>query len=160
MIKNAKIGLSLVAVLFLAAGCNSSRPAPKTIQDNDQASPAAQQAQPAPAAGTEVKLGAETGAQNPVMANQIKTFTVKGQNFSFAPAEIRVKKGDKVKVVFENAGGFHDFVIDEFKARTKQISDGKTDTVEFTADKAGTFEYYCSVGSHRAMGMKGKLVVE
>jgi plastocyanin len=28
------------------------------------------------------------------------------------------------------------------------------------ADKKGTFEYYCSVGQHRALGMKGKLVVE
>ena len=33
-------------------------------------------------------------------------------------------------------------------------------TAEFTADKVGSFEYYCSVGSHRSMGMKGVLKVE
>ncbi len=36
---------------------------------------------------------------------------------------------------------------------------GKT-FVEFTADKKGTFEYYCSVGEHRVNGMKGKFIVE
>jgi plastocyanin len=32
--------------------------------------------------------------------------------------------------------------------------------IEFVANKKGKFEYYCSVGEHRAMGMKGNLVVE
>lgn len=44
--------------------------------------------------------------------------------------------------------------------KTKVINGGETDTVEFTPDKAGSFEYYCSVGKHRAMGMKGTVTVE
>lgn len=90
----------------------------------------------------------------------VKEFTVTGKNFSFSPATIKVKKGDKVKITFENSEGFHDFVIDEFGAATKQFKAPGTEVLEFTADKAGSFEYYCSVGSHRAMGMKGTLVVE
>ena len=56
----------------------------------------------------------------------------------------------------------HDWVIDEFSARAKQIQAGETDTVEFVANKKGTFEYYCSVGNgfHRQQGMVGKLIVE
>ena len=34
------------------------------------------------------------------------------------------------------------------------------EVLEFTADKAGSFEYYCSVGEHKAMGMVGTLKVE
>ncbi len=90
----------------------------------------------------------------------VKEFTVAGQNFSFDVKEMRVKKGDKVRIVFKNEAGFHDWVLDEFNAKTKQIQAGETDTVEFTADKVGTFEYYCSVGSHRQMGMVGNLIVE
>ena len=56
--------------------------------------------------------------------------------------------------------GFHNFTVDEFNARTRQINAGETDTIQFTADKAGTFEYYCNVGNHREMGMVGKLIVE
>ena len=93
-------------------------------------------------------------------ATNTVTVTVEGSNFKFVPAEIKVKKGQKVVVMFKNVGGFHDFVVDEFKAKTKQIKNGEEDRVEFVADKVGSFEYYCSVGEHREMGMVGKLIVE
>jgi len=89
-----------------------------------------------------------------------KVFNIEGKPFSFTPNEIRVKKGDRVRIVFSNIEGFHDWKIDEFNAATKKINAGETDTVEFIADKAGTFEFYCSVGTHRQMGMKGNLIVE
>lgn len=92
-------------------------------------------------------------------AGQVKEFTVTGSNFKFAPATMAVNKGDKVRIIFNNTGGMHDLVIDEFNAKTKTIQSGATDTIEFTADKAGTFDYYCSVGNHRAMGMVGKITV-
>lgn len=95
-----------------------------------------------------------------VSGNQVKTFNVDGDNFSFSLKEIKVKKGDTVKIVFNNKIGFHDWVVDEFNARTKQIQAGQSETIEFVADKTGTFEYYCSVGQHRANGMKGNLIVE
>lgn len=95
-------------------------------------------------------------------ANQpsVREFVVSGDDFSFDIKEIKVKQGDKVKIVFKNKIGFHDWKIDEFNAATKKIQAGQEDVVEFVADKKGIFEYYCSVGSHRAKGMKGNLVVE
>lgn len=86
--------------------------------------------------------------------------TVEGSPFKFGPNEIKAKKGDTVKITFKNTGGFHDFTLPDFTVATKQLSEGQEETVEFVADKAGTFEYYCSVGNHRAMGMTGKLIVE
>jgi plastocyanin len=67
---------------------------------------------------------------------------------------------DKVKITLNNTEGFHDWKIDEFNAATKQISAGQQDSVEFIASQKGQFEYYCSVGQHRQMGMKGVLIVE
>ncbi|MES2315837.1 MAG: cupredoxin domain-containing protein [Patescibacteria group bacterium] len=90
----------------------------------------------------------------------VKEFTVTGQNFSFTPNTLTVNKGDLVKINFQNAGGFHDFRLDDFKVATSQIKTGETGSVSFIADKTGTFEYYCSVGQHRAMGMKGTLTVK
>lgn len=89
-----------------------------------------------------------------------KEFIVTGKNFSFAPNVITVKKGDKVKITFKNNAGFHDFKIDEFGVATKQSKSPSEEILEFTANKIGIFEYYCSVGSHRSMGMKGTLKVE
>lgn len=90
----------------------------------------------------------------------VKTFEVTGSNFKFDPTEITVKKGDTVRIVFTNSDGMHDFVIDEFDARTQVLKDSESETIEFVANEAGTFEYYCSVGDHRAMGMVGNLIVE
>lgn len=90
----------------------------------------------------------------------VSEFTIKGSNFVFAPNIMKVKKGDTVKITFTNAGGFHDFALDAFNVKTKQLKDGESETVEFVADKAGSFEYYCSIGQHRQMGMKGTLTVE
>ncbi len=87
------------------------------------------------------------------------TFDVNGGNFYFTPKTMTVKKGDTVKINFKNDGGMHNWVLDEFNAKTKTIQTGETDTISFVADKAGTFEYYCSIGSHRMMGMKGTLTV-
>lgn len=91
---------------------------------------------------------------------EVKEFVVTGSNFAFAPSTMKVNKGDTVRIVFQNSGGNHDWVIDEFNARTKMIGSGQTETIEFVADQSGTFEYYCSVGTHRQMGMKGTLIVE
>ena len=88
-----------------------------------------------------------------------RSFNVTGKNFSFSPTEIRVKQGDKVKINFESTGGFHDWTVESYDVGTAQVNTGGQTFVEFVADKKGTFEYYCSVDSHRAMGMVGKLIV-
>ncbi|MEK6890803.1 MAG: cupredoxin domain-containing protein [Nanoarchaeota archaeon] len=96
-----------------------------------------------------------------------KTFTVSSSYLRFylkgseaENPEIKVKQGDKIKIEFSSDEGFHDFVIDEFNAKTNRVNPGETSSVEFIADKKGTFEYYCSVGQHRANGMFGKFIVE
>jgi plastocyanin len=64
-----------------------------------------------------------------------------------------------VRIEFTSTSGFHDWVIDEFDAATDRVRDGETSSVTFVADQAGIFEYYCSVGSHRANGMHGRFIV-
>lgn len=90
----------------------------------------------------------------------VKSFTVVGSNFSFSPTSLTVNKGDMVRITFKNDNGLHDFVLDEFNIKTAVINGGEEQVVEFVADKAGSFEYYCSVGQHRQMGMKGTLTVQ
>ncbi len=92
-------------------------------------------------------------------------FVLEGENFKFMKdgvdnPELKVNEGDVVRVEFTSVGGFHDFVLDEFSAATKQVNVGGSTFVEFVADRKGSFEYYCSVGSHRQAGMKGMFVVE
>jgi VCBS repeat-containing protein len=90
----------------------------------------------------------------------VKEVTVEASNFKFTPATITVNKGETVRLTLNNKAGTHDWHVDEFNAATKLLQTGQSDTIEFTADKTGTFEYYCAYNSHRAMGMVGKLIVK
>lgn len=91
----------------------------------------------------------------------VKEIVMEGTEFKFVPDTLTVKKGEKVRLTFKNTGKMtHDWVVDELDARTSIIDGGEEEVVEFTPDKAGMFDYYCSVGKHREMGMVGKITVE
>lgn len=89
-----------------------------------------------------------------------KTFTFAAGNFWFTPNKLTVNKGDTVTFNFTPKDGFHDIVIDEFKVKAGPVIAGKTASVTFTADKAGTFEFYCDIDHHRQKGQKGTLIVQ
>lgn len=88
-----------------------------------------------------------------------RSFTITARNFAFTPSTMTVKKGDTVTITLVNGDGFHGFVLEAFDVRSSRLQTGASETVTFVADQAGTFEYYCPVGEHRAMGMKGTLTV-
>lgn len=89
-----------------------------------------------------------------------KVVDLVADNFTFGVDEIRVKAGEKLTVSVMNTHGFHDFVIDELDVNSGMIPEGDTIEIEIPTDKPGTYEYYCSVGEHRKMGMKGMLIIE
>lgn len=114
----------------------------------------------APPSDDEVVHSPEEWANGSVMDDGTKVFSLIGNDFSYAPNNIKVKKGDKVKVMLLAQDMPHDFVLEGYTGvKTKTIQPGNTDFVMFTADKVGTFTFYCSIGEHRAKGMVGQLMV-
>lgn len=89
-----------------------------------------------------------------------KTFNITGGNFYFVPNKITVHVGDQVTFVMTNVGGVHNLVIDELSVHAPIIKTGEAESVTFTASKAGTYVYYCSVTGHKDKGMWGTLLVE
>ena len=82
------------------------------------------------------------------------------RKYEFSPGSLRVRKGEQVKLVMVAADHDHGFRLDDFNVNQKTPK-GTTVVVEFTADKAGTFQFRCSSVcglGHR--NMKGTLVVE
>lgn len=77
----------------------------------------------------------------------------------FSLSEITVKKGDTVRIKVTNTKGMHDFSLDEFGIRKATPLNDEV-TIEFVADKAGSFQYYCSMPGHRQMGQFGTLNVQ
>jgi cytochrome c oxidase subunit II len=90
----------------------------------------------------------------------VHEFQITSRKYEFGPSSLRVKKGEHLRLVIAALDHDHGFRLDGFHIN-KKIERGKTVTVEFTADKAGTFPFRCSnfCGLGHG-GMKGTLVVE
>jgi cytochrome c oxidase subunit 2 len=90
-------------------------------------------------------------------ATEIK---VTAKKYQFDPNLITVKKGEHVRLIITALDRDHGFKLEAFDINQK-LKKGDPATIEFTADKAGTFPFQCSdfcgLG-HRKM--KGKLVVQ
>lgn len=146
---------AVIIILVIVGGVMFFRSSPQT---NNQ-TPSVTQENPTSTESTIITEQSSPSGEEETDTGEVKEFTVTGAAFKFDPAEITVNEGDKVRITFENGGGVHDFTLDEFNVKTKTLSTGQEETVEFTAGKAGTYEYYCSVSNHREMGMKGILTV-
>ena len=105
-----------------------------------------------------------TAAQDTSTAAQptgaVHEIQVTASKYKFDPGEIHVKKGETVKLILTATDHDHGIKLDEFHINQK-IQKGTPATVEFVADKAGTFSFKCSVFCGIGHGgMKGKLIVE
>ena len=77
----------------------------------------------------------------------------------FSIGQMNVIKWDKVIIHIKTTSGMHNFNLDEFNIHSETPKDQVT-TVEFIADKTGSFQYYCSKPGHRAAGHWGTLIVD
>jgi len=100
------------------------------------------------------------GSDVPPSPGELKEFRITARQFQFEPATIEVNKGDQVRLIVTSADVPHGFAIKEYGIN-ERLEAGKPVTIEFTADKEGTFTTFCSVfcGSGHS-GMKGQLVVK
>jgi cytochrome c oxidase subunit II len=82
------------------------------------------------------------------------------KKYEFNPKVIHVKQGAHVKLVITALDHDHGFKLEAFDV-DQLLKKGEATTVEFTADKAGTFPFacshFCGLG-HK--NMKGELIVE
>lgn len=95
---------------------------------------------------------------------EVREISVTATEFSFNPAIINIKAGEKVKIILKNEGrishNFH-FAIEDMLFGTETISGGQTTILEFTAPAdSSTYAFFCSMPGHRALGMEGNLKVE
>lgn len=95
-----------------------------------------------------------------ILSGSGKNINITAKQFSFEPAEIRVKKGDKVVLIVKSVDVKHGFSLPEFGIDEK-LEPGKETRIEFTADKVGSFTFRCSVFCGQGHSeMTGTLIVE
>ena len=108
-------------------------------------------------------VSAAIGASTPQVkggVDEVKTFDVIASRFKFEPATISVVEGDRVRLRLRSDDRTQGIGIKAFRVKALIPKAGEAVTVEFVADRAGTFDItcseYCGTG-HRAM--KGRLIV-
>ena len=84
----------------------------------------------------------------------------RGQNIGvgYNSPTITMKKGElnSIHLINEDRDSQHNLNIDAFKVHTGDLGYFQSKSVTFIADKAGTFQYYCTIHPE----MKGKLVIQ
>lgn len=84
---------------------------------------------------------------------------VEAFQFGFEPATIEVTQGERIRLVLATRDVPHGLAIPEFGVNLA-TGEGREDSAEFVADKAGEFSFYCSIPCGSGHGkMRGTLVV-
>jgi cytochrome c oxidase subunit 2 len=102
--------------------------------------------------------------ENPTMeehpAGDIKEFTMTAKQWEFTPSTITVNEGDRVRLSIESMDVTHGFTLAAFDIH-ETLEPSKNTVVEFTADRAGTYSFFCSVfcGAGHSQ-MRGTLIVQ
>jgi heme/copper-type cytochrome/quinol oxidase subunit 2 len=92
-------------------------------------------------------------------AAEVKEFHIKLKRYTFTPSVIRVNHGDRVRLTIEGLDLKHGLYVDGYDLNIK-VRHAEAKTIEFVADKSGSFRIRCSVvcGPLHPF-MTGKLVV-
>jgi plastocyanin len=103
--------------------------------------------------GAQPAAGGAQGAGKPV--------TISETEYKLTPSDPTVKAG-KVKFTAVNDGGTtHALEVEgpNGEVQTNDLSPSDSQTVTVDLSKPGTYEMYCPIDNHKAMGMKGEVVV-
>ncbi len=84
--------------------------------------------------------------------------------FAFSPNDITVTQGRPIQFIATNSGKFPHNISFKYEGKTSTvfaspIRGGQPAMAEYTFADAGTWEMFCPVGNHAAMGMVGKITV-
>ena len=95
------------------------------------------------------------------MDGPLKEIHIQMSNWNFVQDPVTIQKGDQVRLLVTSKEGTHGIMIPDLELSTDKIAPGEEQTLEFVAQEAGTFQYYCNVPcgpGHRSM--RGQLMVE
>jgi len=73
-----------------------------------------------------------------------RTFRIEAKRFEYSPAILQVNPGDKVTIELVATDVVHGLSIDGYNLETT-ADPGKTARITFTADRAGSFRFHCTV---------------
>jgi heme/copper-type cytochrome/quinol oxidase subunit 2 len=112
-----------------------------------------------------VTAHSSTGSEWPELAEgqdqapNRREITLTARNYRFTPNRIEVAQDDLVKLTVQSEDVAYSVTIDEYRV-SRRVPAGGSTTLEFRADRPGTFAFYSNMtNDSRHSQMKGELVV-
>lgn len=88
-----------------------------------------------------------------------REITLTARNYRFSPTRIEVAQDDLVKLTVQSEDVAYSVTIDEYRV-SRRVPAGGSTTLEFRADRAGTFAFYSNLtNDSRHAQMRGELIV-
>jgi heme/copper-type cytochrome/quinol oxidase subunit 2 len=88
-----------------------------------------------------------------------REITLTARNYKFSPSRIEVGQDDLVKLTVQSEDNAYSVTIDEYRV-SRRVPAGGSTTLEFRADRAGTFAFYSNLTNDaRHAQMRGELIV-
>ena len=142
---NSLILLGLIGAVLVTSGCMDAIDSQQDMPDDS---------------GPAENISGEESSQ----ASVDRTVSISGgPGISYNASEVNVEAGETVRFVYTHEGGRHDLVLEENGQRVAGTevltSEGATDSFTYTFEEGGSYQFYCSVGTHRAQGMEGDVVL-
>jgi heme/copper-type cytochrome/quinol oxidase subunit 2 len=88
-----------------------------------------------------------------------REFNLTARNYSFSPNRVEATQDDLIKLTVQSEDVAYGFAIDDYRL-SRRVPAGGTTTIEFRADRSGTFPFYSNLSNDaRHSQMRGQLVV-
>jgi len=88
-----------------------------------------------------------------------REFMITAKDYRFSPSRLEVTQDDLVKLTVQSADVAYSLTIDAYRV-SRRVPAGGSTTLEFRADRTGTFAFYSNLTSDaRHAQMRGELIV-
>jgi len=103
-----------------------------------------------------------SSSSNPSGGNVVQTVQISEKEYSLTPGTLTLSKPGTYAFHITNKGTItHAFEVEGngVEEKSGDIQSGSSSTLNVTFSKNGSYEMYCPIDGHKALGMKGTLAV-
>jgi len=172
---NALIAIALLTGVLITSGCIDALEDPET-DEFDQPDVPEEDPEPMPEDDELEEAPEEDEQENEDDAEtegtsedagdseeEVQTVEISGfADNTYSMDEVNVEEGQTVEFIYTHEAGQHDLALENSEGEEVASTDvlteeGESDSFTYTFDDEDDYEFYCSVGSHRAQGMEGQI---
>ena len=112
--------------------------------------------------GSQVPSGGGADPGSPPKGGPVTTIDVRETEMKLDPQNPKIREPGTVQFKIKNAGqAVHALEVEgpQGEVETRPLKPGQSDTLSVELTKPGEYTWYCPVGNHKDLGMRGTITV-